>query len=76
MEQTLDMKALFSLTYGMYIVNTAEGGPAQRADSEHRDADNLEPLCVATCLNKANLTTELIQKSGISPSRCSKRMCR
>ena len=26
MEQTLDMKALFSLTYGMYIVNTAEGG--------------------------------------------------
>ena len=65
MEQTLDMKALFSLTYGMYIVNTAEGGRLNGQIANTVMQITSEPLCVATCLNKANLTTELIQKSGI-----------
>ena len=65
MEQVLDMKALFSLTYGMYIVSTAEGGRLNGQIANTVMQITSEPLCVATCLNKANLTTELIQKSGI-----------
>ena len=65
MEQVLDMKALFSLTYGMYIVSTAEDGRLNGQIANTVMQITSEPLCVATCLNKANLTTELIQKSGI-----------
>ncbi len=65
MGQSIDMKALFSLTYGMYIVSTADGGRLNGQIANTVMQITSEPLCVATCLNKANLTTELIVKSGV-----------
>lgn len=65
MEQAIDMKALFSLTYGMYIVGTACEGRLNGQIANTVMQITSEPLCVATCLNKANLTAELIGRSGI-----------
>ncbi|MEG1642343.1 MAG: flavin reductase family protein [Synergistaceae bacterium] len=60
-----DMKALFSLTYGMYIVSTTfeEKRNGQIANAAMQITAN--PVCVTTCLNKENLTTSLIEKSKI-----------
>ena len=60
----IDMKALFSLTYGMYIVSTDLEGKLNGQIANTVMQITSEPICVATCLNKANLTTEMIAKSG------------
>lgn len=65
MEKNIDMKALFSLTYGMYIVSTACDGKLNGQIANTVMQITSEPLCIAACLNKANLTTELIRKSGV-----------
>ncbi len=65
MEQTIDMKALFSLTYGMYIIGVKSGGRLNGQIANTVMQITSEPLCVATCLNKANLTAELIKESGV-----------
>lgn len=65
MEQAIDMKALFSLTYGMYIVSTVSGGKLNGQIANTVMQITSEPLCVATCLNKANLTAEMIRESKI-----------
>jgi len=61
----IDMKAMFSLTYGMYVVSTNLDGRLNGQIANTVMQITSEPLCVATCLNKANLTTELISKSGV-----------
>lgn len=61
----IDMKAMFSLTYGMYVVSTNLNGRLNGQIANTVMQITSEPLCVATCLNKANLTTELISKSGV-----------
>ena len=61
---SIDMKALFSLTYGMYIVSTDLDGRLNGQIANTVMQVTAEPICVATCLNKANLTTEMIEKSG------------
>ncbi|WP_455966111.1 flavin reductase family protein [Cloacibacillus porcorum] len=60
----IDMKALFSLTYGMYIVSTDLEGKLNGQIANTVMQITSEPICVVTCLNKANLTTEMIAKSG------------
>lgn len=64
MENQLDMKALFSITYGMYIVSTEAEGKLNGQIANAVMQITGDPVCVTTCLNKANLTTEMIQKSG------------
>lgn len=63
--ENIDMKALFSLTYGMYIVSTECDGRLNGQIANTVMQITADPVCVVTCLNKANLTTELIQKSGV-----------
>lgn len=63
MEQ-IEMRAMFSMTYGMYVVSTAVEGKLNGQIANTAMQITGDPLCVATCLNKANLTTEMIQKSG------------
>ena len=63
MENTVDMKALFSMTYGMYIVSTDFEGKLNGQIANTAMQITSAPLCVVTCLNKANLTAELIDKS-------------
>ncbi len=60
----IDMKALFSLTYGMYIVSTDLKGRLNGQIANTVMQITSDPVCVATCLNKANLTTDLISQSG------------
>ena len=64
MDNQLDMKALFSITYGMYIVSTEAEGKLNGQIANAVMQITGDPVCVTTCLNKANLTTEMIQKSG------------
>ncbi|MEG1823812.1 MAG: flavin reductase family protein [Cloacibacillus sp.] len=61
----IDMKALFSLTYGMYIVSTDLKGRLNGQIANTVMQITAEPICVATCLNKANLTTGMIMDSGV-----------
>lgn len=61
----INMKALFSLTYGMYIVSTDLEGKLNGQIANTVMQITSDPICVATCLNKANLTTEMIVKSGV-----------
>lgn len=65
MENQLDVRALFNITYGMYIVSTASEGKLNGQIANAVMQITASPAYVTTCLNKANLTTELIQKSGI-----------
>lgn len=61
----IDMKALFSLTYGMYIVSTDLKGRLNGQIANTVMQITSDPVCVATCLNKANLTTDMVSKSGV-----------
>jgi len=62
--EKIDKKALFNMTYGMYIVSTAAEGKLNGQIANAAMQITGEPVCVAVCLNKANLTTEMISKSG------------
>lgn len=64
MENQLDMKALFSITYGMYIVSTEAEGKQNGQIANAVMQITGDPVCITACLNKANLTTEMIRKSG------------
>lgn len=63
--QQIDVTALFQLSYGLYIVGTSFEGRhnGQVANAVMQITAN--PICILTCLHKENLTTELIEKSGI-----------
>lgn len=65
MDNKIEIKALFSMTYGMYIVSTVADGRLNGQIANTAMQITSDPLCVVTCLNKANLTTELIGKSGV-----------
>ncbi len=60
----IDVRALFNLTYGMYLVCTEweEKKNGQIANSVMQVTAT--PSTVAVCLNKNNLTWELLVKSG------------
>ena len=60
----MDLRALFSMTYGMYIVSTEFEGKKNGQIANAVMQITADPINVTTCLNKDNLTTELIQKSG------------
>jgi flavin reductase (DIM6/NTAB) family NADH-FMN oxidoreductase RutF len=59
----IDPKALFTFSYGLYIVSTALG---DRLNGQVADAVmqlTAEPICVAACLHKNNYTAELLEQS-------------
>lgn len=60
----LDMRALFSMTYGMYIVSTALDGKMNGQIANTVMQITADPISVATCLNKENLTADMVCKSG------------
>jgi len=61
----IDMKALFSMTYGMYIVCTEYEGKKNGQIANTVMQITGEPVNIAICLNKANYTTELVGHSGV-----------
>jgi ferric-chelate reductase [NAD(P)H] len=60
----IDVKALFNLTYGMYIVSTEWEGRKNGQIANSVMQVTASPNTVAVCLNKDNLTWELLEKSG------------
>jgi len=60
----VDLDALFSLTYGLYVVTSCCGDKlnGQLSNSVFQVAD--EPPCVAICINKKALTHECISESA------------
>lgn len=61
----IDVKALFSITYGLYIVSSASEGKLNGQIANAAMQITSSPACLTICLNKANLTTEIIKNSGI-----------
>ena len=61
----IDPKALFSLSYGLYIVSTQYEGMMNGQILNAMMQLTAEPICIAICLHKDNYTTELINKSGL-----------
>jgi len=61
----LEWNALFSLSYGLYIVTSRLGEKlnGQLSNTVFQVCD--EPVYVATCVNKRALTHEYISKSGV-----------
>ena len=60
---TVDPKALFAFSYGLYIVSTSWEGKLNGQVSNAVMQLTAEPICIAACLNKDNYTTELLDKS-------------
>lgn len=61
----IDMRALFSMTYGMYVICTEFSGKKNGQIANTVMQITGEPINISVCLNKANYTAELIQKSGV-----------
>ncbi len=61
----MNVKALYSLSYGLYIVSSTENRRlnAQIANSVFQITS--EPIRIAVSINKQNLTHEYIEKSGV-----------
>lgn len=60
----IDVRALFNLTYGMYLVSTEWEGKKNGQIANSVMQVTATPSTVAVCLNKNNLTWELLVKSG------------
>ena len=61
----IDPKALFSLSYGLYIVSTSYEGKMNGQIINAMIQLTASPICIAVCLHKDNYTTELLEKSGL-----------
>lgn len=61
----MSLKAIQKLSYGMYIVSSAFEGKknGQIANTVFQVTSEPEQICV--CLNKLNLTHEIVKKSGL-----------
>ena len=59
----IDPKALFSLSYGLYIVSTSYQGKMNGQIINAMMQLTADPICVAVCLHKDNFTAELLEKS-------------
>ena len=60
----IDPNALFTFSYGLYVVSTAWEGKLNGQVADAVMQLTSDPICVAACLNKENYTTELLTKSG------------
>jgi len=60
---TVDPKALFTFSYGLYVVATNCDGILNGQVADAVMQLTAEPICIAACLNKNNYTTELLERS-------------
>lgn len=59
----IDPRALFTFSYGLYIVSTSWEGKLNGQVADAVMQLTSDPVCVAACLHKNNYTTELLEKS-------------
>ena len=60
----MDTKALFQLSYGLYVISTEFEGAAAGCTANTVVQITGDPVQIAVGLNKNNYTNEMIQKSG------------
>lgn len=60
----VDEKAMFSLSYGLYVVSSADGGKHGGCIVNTVTQLTASPITVGVCVNKQNHTAELIRRSG------------
>jgi len=58
----VDLQALFTLSYGLYIVTGASEGRLNGQIANALMQVTADPICVVVALHKDNLTTELVEK--------------
>ncbi|MDR2523044.1 MAG: flavin reductase family protein [Synergistaceae bacterium] len=63
MDGMVDPKALFTFSYGLYIVSTTWEGKLNGQTADAVMQLTAEPICLAVCLHKGNYTAELLEKS-------------
>jgi flavin reductase (DIM6/NTAB) family NADH-FMN oxidoreductase RutF len=63
MEGSIDPKALFTFSYGLYIVSTVWEGKLNGQVADAVMQLTSEPIYITACLNKSNYTAELLEKS-------------
>ena len=61
----MDPKALYMLTYGMYVVSSKKGEKMNGQIANTVFQTTSEPPMIAVCINKQNLTHEFIEESGV-----------
>ena len=63
MDNIIDPRALFTFSYGLYIVGTAWEGKLNGQVADAVMQLTADPVCITVCLHKNNYTTELLEKS-------------
>ena len=61
----LDVRALFSMSYGVYIVSSRLGDKLNGQIANAAMQVTGEPATVAVCLNKANYTEKCVSETGL-----------
>ena len=61
----MNEKALYDITYGLYLISTNFGGRDNACISNTAVQAASSPKRITLSLNKSNYTTELISKSGV-----------
>ena len=61
----MDKKAMYKLSYGLYIVTTKDGEKANGCivNTAIQAASSPNQLCI--CINKANYTHDMLLKTGV-----------
>ena len=69
-DASVDKTALFRIGYGLYVITVNDGNKDTGCivNSVGQIADN--PLRVSVCINKANYTNEIVNKTGILNVNC------
>jgi len=62
MVDKVDLQALFTLSYGLYIVTGASEGRLNGQIANALMQVTAEPICMVVALHKDNLTTELVER--------------
>ncbi|MEW6614956.1 MAG: flavin reductase family protein [Thermodesulfobacteriota bacterium] len=65
MNSKIDKKAIWDLSYGMYIVSSGFNGKLNGQVANTVFQITAEPPRIAVCINKNNLTHDYISKSGL-----------
>ena len=61
----LNTKALYKISYGLYVIGARKGDELNAQIANTVIQVSSEPPTISVCLNKNNLTHELVKKSGV-----------
>lgn len=61
----MDMKTFYKISYGMYVIGSKDGSKINGQIANTVFQTTSEPPTISACLNKKNLTHELIAKSRV-----------